>query len=210
MLEGYLSSLSGTSTWEEMREELSKETEFDKIPEEAQRKRLFVEYIRELKEAEIAAAREMEKKAKHKSKHSSHKHGKKHKRRNEDTGNNTCSEGEEVVVKTSKKIKRKFSNSIDSESEGETKRRKHKHEKKKFKKKRTHHVESNSDTETKPVSKRKHGESQGTTSKSSEKSKHKHKHHEKDLGSPMDTEMARKNSRSGDDRKESSDSEGQI
>ena len=212
MLEGYLSSLSGSSTWEEMREELSKEVEFEKVAEEAQRKRLFMEYIRELREAEATAAKELEKKTKHKSKHSSHKHGKKHKRRTEDTGNNSGSEGEEIVVKQSKKVKRRISNSADSESEGETKRKKHKHDKKKSKKKRAHHLESNSEAETKPVSKRKHGDTQGAGgSKSGEgKSKHKHRHHDKEQGSPMDTDMARKNSRSGEDRKESTDSEGQI
>ena len=211
MLEGYLSSLNGSSTWDEMRTELSKEIEFDKIPEDAQRKRLFMEYIKELREAEIAAAKEMEKKTKHKSKHSSHKHNKKHRRRTEDTGNNSGTDGEDTLSKPSKKVKRRISNSVDSDSEGDTKRKKHKHEKKKTKKKRSHHIESNSDGESKPISKRKHAESQGTVSKSSEsKSKHKHRHHEKDLGSPMDTGVARKNSRSGDDRKESSDSEGQI
>ena len=212
MLEGYLSSLTGASTWDEMREQLSKESEFEKIQEEAQRKRLFTEYVKELREAEVAAARELEKKSKHKSKHSSHKHSKKHKRRNEDAGL-SGSEGEEGP-RASKKMKRHFSNSAVSDSEAETRRRKHKHEKKKSKKKRSHHApDTDSEGETKP-SKRKHGESQvaGSSKSGESKSKHKHKHHEKAEGSPMETEGSRKLSKSSEEskRKDSSDSEGQI
>ena len=211
MLEGYLTSLSGSSTWEEVREELSKEIEFERVTEESQRKRLFVEYIKELKEAELVAAKELEKKSKHKSKHSSHKHGSKHKRRLREMANSN-SEGEEFV-KASKKARRRFSNSAGSESEGEVKKKRHKHEKKKSKKKRTHHVD-HADTDSEgemKQSRRRHESHKDVLSRSGEgRSKHKHRHHDKSTDSPMDTEQACKSSRSDEDRKESSDSEGQI
>lgn len=211
MLEGYLTSLSGSSTWEEVREELSKEIEFEKVTEESQRKRLFTEYIKELKEAELIAAKELEKKSRHKTKHSSHKHSSKHKRRLKEMANSN-SEGEEFV-KPSKKARRRISNSVCSESEGEVRKKKHKHEKKKTKKKRGHHVDhadTDSEGETKQ-SRRKHDSHKEGGSKSGEgRSKHKHRHHEKSVDSPMETEQAHKNSRSEEDRKESSDSEGQI
>ena len=73
------------------------------MTEESQRKRLFTEYIKELKEAELIAAKELEKKSRHKTKHSSHKHSSKHKRRLKEMANSN-SEGEEFV-KPSKKAR---------------------------------------------------------------------------------------------------------
>lgn len=207
MLESEELGLTHESTWEEAREMLAKQTEFERVPEEAQRKRIFTDYIKELlkaadqaakeqEERDIAArehaAKDQEKKIKHKSshKHGSHRHSKKHKRKAEEVSD---SEAEEATVVRPKKSKRQLINNQDnggvpSDSEGETKKKKHK---KKTKKKRTHQPETESEGETKPHSKRKHLEHPGI--KGAEggvvtvvKSKHKHKHHDK----PQDNESS--------------------